>query len=203
VVFRELLDDCGYLGALKRAARDDAEYADRVANVEELLHGLETYEAKNAKRNPTIDRFLQELALTTTDDDDDKQKNRGVTLMTLHKSKGLEFPVVFLAGLDRDVIPSPRAIEEGGIEEERRLFYVGMTRARKKLYLTYSATKVFYGKQRPVIPCQFLYEIPEQFLDGKIGERQKMDKEEYMNNFFEEMKAKLAGQAVPTLRTDL
>ena len=175
--FRELLDDCGYLAALKRAARDDAEYADRVANVEELLHGLETYEAKNASKKPALDRFLQELALAASDDEeDDASQQRGVTLMTLHKSKGLEFPVVFLAGLDRDVIPSPRAIEEGGIEEERRLFYVGMTRAKKKLYLTYPATKVYYGKQRPVIPCPFLHEIPEQFLDGRIGERRRLPK---------------------------
>jgi superfamily I DNA/RNA helicase len=130
------------------------------------------------------------------DEEDEASKQRGVTLMTLHKAKGLEFPVVFLSGLDRDVIPSPRTVEEGGIEEERRLFYVGMTRAKKKLYLTCSATKVFYGKQRPVVPCPFIYEIPEQFMDGKFGEQQKQENEEFANNFFAEMKAKLAGKAV-------
>ena len=67
------------------------------------------------------------------------------------------------------------------------------TRAKKKLYLIYSATKVYYGKQRPVIPCPFLYEIPEQFLDGKIGEQQKQDKQEYMDAFLAEMKVKLSG----------
>jgi len=196
--FRELLDDCGYLGALRRASRDDAEYQERVANVEELLHGLETYEVKAGARGASLTRFLQEMALTASDDEEDDSKKRGVTLMTLHKSKGLEFPVVFLAGLDRDVIPSPRAVEEGGIEEERRLFYVGMTRAKKKLYLTYPATKVFYSKQRKVIPSPFLYEIPEEFLDGKIGAQQQQDKEEYMGRFFEEMKARLAGKAILT-----
>ncbi|MBN1131205.1 MAG: UvrD-helicase domain-containing protein [Chitinispirillaceae bacterium] len=191
--FRALLDECGYLAALKRASRDDAEYADRLANVEEMLHGLDTYETKNKNRHPTLDRFLQELALSVSDNDnDEKESKRGVTLMTLHKSKGLEFPVVFLAGLDRDVIPSPRSVEEGNIEEERRLFYVGMTRAQKQLFLTLSASKVFRGKVRQVVQCSFLTEIPEQFLDGKIGEQHKEDKEQFLNAFFAEMKLKFA-----------
>jgi DNA helicase II / ATP-dependent DNA helicase PcrA len=193
--FRAMLDDCGYLAALKRASRDDAEYADRLANVEEMLHGLDTFETRNKGRNPTLDRYLQELALTMSEDEDDeKEKQRGVTIMTLHKSKGLEFPVVFLAGLDRDIIPSPRSVEEGNIEEERRLFYVGMTRAQKKLFLTLSASKVFRGKVRQVIPSSFLTEIPEQFLDAKIGEQHKEDKEQFLNDFFAEMKLKFAAQ---------
>jgi DNA helicase-2/ATP-dependent DNA helicase PcrA len=158
-----------------------------------MLHGLDTFETKNKNRHPTLDRFLQELALATSEDEvDDKEKKRGVTIMTLHKSKGLEFPVVFLAGLDRDIIPSPRSVEEGNIEEERRLFYVGMTRAQKKLYCTLSATKVFRGKVRQVIPCSFLTEIPEHYLDGKIGEKQHEDKTEFLNGFFAEMKLKFA-----------
>jgi DNA helicase-2/ATP-dependent DNA helicase PcrA len=193
--FCSLLEECGYLSALKRASRDDAEYADRYANVEEMLHGLNTFEAKNKNRHPTLDRFLQELALSTNEDEEDEKENkRGVTLMTLHKSKGLEFPIVFLAGLDRDIIPSPRSVEEGNIEEERRLFYVGMTRAQKRLYLTLSASKVFRGKVRPVIPCSFLTEIPEQFLDGKIGEQHKEDKEQFLNDFFAEMRTKFAAK---------
>ena len=136
------------------------------------------------------------LALTMSDsEEDDKESKRGVTLMTLHKSKGLEFPVVFLGGLDRDVIPSPRSVEEGNIEEERRLFYVGMTRAKSKLFLTLSASKVFRGKVRQVIPCSFLSEIPERYLDGKIGEQHKEDKEQFLKDFFAEMKLKLAENA--------
>jgi superfamily I DNA/RNA helicase len=194
-----MLDACGYMAALKRAARDDAEYAERLANVEEILHGLETFESKNKRKNPTIERFLQELALSASDDeaDEDDGKKRGVSLMTLHKSKGLEFPVVFLAGLDRDVIPSPRSVQEGNIEEERRLFYVGMTRAQKKLFLTYAATKVFRGKARRVVPCQFLSEIPEGFLDGKIGEQYKAEKEQFLNDFFAKMKLKFAESEKP------
>jgi DNA helicase II / ATP-dependent DNA helicase PcrA len=192
--FREVLDACGYMAALKRASRDDAEYADRLANVEEMLHGLETYEVRNKKSKPTLDKFLHELALVNSEDDkeEDEASRRGATLMTLHKSKGLEFPVVFLASLDRDIVPSPRAVEEGNIEEERRLFYVGMTRAKKKLYLTYPASKVFRGKTRQVVPCPFLYEIPEEFLDGKIGEKEQAEKSEFIDNFFKEMKLKFA-----------
>jgi superfamily I DNA/RNA helicase len=120
---------------------------------------------------------------------------KGVTLMTLHKSKGLEFPVVFLAGLDKDYIPSPRAIQEGNIDEERRLFYVGMTRARQRLYCTYPGTKVFRSKIRVVTPCPFLREIPEEFLDGKIGEREDQEKMEFLDDFFKKMKEKFGSEA--------
>lgn len=195
--FKEVLEASGYLGLLKQVSKNDDEYKMRLDNVEEMIHGLETFEFRFKNKKPTLAQYLQDIALLSSDDkDNDEQRNRGVTLMTLHKSKGLEFPVVFLAGLDSDHIPSPMAIKEGMIEEERRLFYVGMTRARKQLYLTYPASKVFRGKLRPITPCRFLNEIPEQFLDGKIGDRQDEEKLEYFDNFFKEMQAKLS--AVPT-----
>lgn len=195
---REILKETGYLEHLARAYKDDDTHAIRLENIEELLHGIEQYEHKFRKKKPTLSGYLQEIALATSDEEDDSDKpSKGVTLMTLHKSKGLEFPVVFLAGLDKDYIPSPRAIEEGKIDEERRLFYVGMTRAQKRLFLTYPGTKVFRGKQRNVTPCPFLREIPEEFLDGKIGEKEDQEKIEFIDNFFKQMKEKLANANVP------
>ncbi|MFP4164467.1 MAG: ATP-dependent helicase [Chitinispirillaceae bacterium] len=189
--FRTILTECGYFELLKRAYKEEGEAEKRLENVEEMVHGLEIYEAKFKRKKPTLSGYLQEIALMATDDneDDEKQKN-SVTLMTFHKSKGLEFPVVFLAGLDREVIPSPRAVAEGQIEEERRLFYVGMTRAQKILYLTYPGQKVFRKKLKKVTPCPFLMEIPEEFLEGKIGERQDEEKMEYIDDFFKQMKTK-------------
>lgn len=191
ITVRELLNDTGYLAHLQKAYKDDDTYKMRMENIEEILHGIEYYEHKFKKKKPTLSGYLQEVALLSSEEnEEDDQKKKGVVMMTLHKSKGLEFPVVFLAGLDKDYIPSPRAIEEGKIDEERRLFYVGMTRAQKRLYLTYPGTKVSRGKQKNVTPCPFLREIPEEFLDGKIGQKQDEEKMEYMDNFFKEMQEK-------------
>ena len=194
---RDLLDATGYTALLARASKEDENPERRKENIEELIHGIETYEHKHKRKTPTLSGYLQEIALITGDEeeDDKDRKKRGTVLMTLHKSKGLEFPVVFLAGLDRDYIPSPRAVEEGNIDEERRLFYVGMTRARKRLYLTYPGTKVSYGKVRQVIPCPFLYEIPEEFLDGKIGEKQDEEKQQYLDDFFKQMQLKFGSNS--------
>ncbi len=190
---RELLNATGYMSHLARASKDDENPERRKENIEEFIHGIEIYEHKYKRKKPTLSGYLHEIALMTSDDKDKDTDNKSsrTVLMTLHKSKGLEFPVVFLAGLDRDYIPSPRAIAEGGIDEERRLFYVGMTRAKQRLYLTYPGTKVSYGKVRQVVPCPFLFEIPEEFLDGKIGEKQDEEKQLFVEDFFKQMKLKL------------
>ncbi|MBN1601922.1 MAG: UvrD-helicase domain-containing protein [Chitinispirillaceae bacterium] len=192
---RTLLTETKYLEHLARAYKDEDDRTHRVENVEEMLHGIEIYERKFRKKTPTLSGFLQEIALmaSETDDSEKDSKPKGVTMMTLHKSKGLEFPVVFLAGLDKDYVPSPRAIQEGNIDEERRLFYVGMTRARQRLYCTYPGTKVSRGKIRTVTPCPFLREIPEEYLDGKIGEREDQEKMEYLDDFFKKMKERFNG----------
>lgn len=193
ITARQMIAEIGYLEHLERASKDDKDPSRRLENVEEILHGLEIYEQKFKRKKPTLDGYIQEITLITSEKDEDEgQQNRGVVLMTLHKSKGLEFDVVFLSNLDKDYIPSPRSITEGKIDEERRLFYVGMTRAKKQLYLTFPGTKVFRGKVKTVTPCPFLNEIPEEFLDGKIGEKQDEEKIEFLDNFFKELKGQFS-----------
>ncbi|KMQ51153.1 ATP-dependent DNA helicase UvrD/PcrA [Chitinispirillum alkaliphilum] len=187
---KSLLEECNYFDLLKRAYKEQEQHEQRLENIKELFHGLEIYESKYRKKIPTLSGYLQEIALVTSNQDDQDGPKRGVVLMTLHKSKGLEFPVVFLSGLDREVMPSPRAVEEGKIDEERRLFYVGMTRAQKKLFLTYPGTKMFRGKQKTVTPSPFMREIPQEYLEGVIGEKQDQEKLDFLDDFFKEMDQK-------------
>ena len=108
--------------------------------------------------------FLQQIALVA--DADTRSDDEGlVTLMTLHNAKGLEYPIVFIAGCEDGVFPHSRAIEEGALEEERRLFYVGITRAMRKLYLHYARRRAVFGAQSYGLPSRFLDEIPGDLLE--------------------------------------
>jgi DNA helicase-2/ATP-dependent DNA helicase PcrA len=108
--------------------------------------------------------FLQQIALLA--DADSRRDDDGmITLMTLHNAKGLEYPVVFIAGCEEGVFPHSRALDEGGIEEERRLFYVGVTRAMRELYLTYARRRRLFGEPMASLPSSFLNEIPDELLD--------------------------------------
>jgi superfamily I DNA/RNA helicase len=188
-----ILNSCGYFDALKKAYNKDDTAADRIEHVKEMVHGLQTYEVK--RKSPTLSGYLQELALQSSDKADDKRGEKdAVTFMTIHKAKGLEFPIVYLPGLDDSQFPSSRSVEEGNIEEERRLFYVAMTRAQRHLVCTYPNTRVFRKQDKKVTPCRFLFEIPPEYLEGPIGERGEEDYREFVSDFFSEMKQKFAQQ---------
>ncbi|HEX7510943.1 MAG TPA: UvrD-helicase domain-containing protein [Chitinivibrionales bacterium] len=194
---RAILKECDYMHLLHRASKDEAAAGMREENVEEILRGLEAYEKKMGGKTPTLSGYLQELSLIKNDEsDDDESSQHGVHLMTLHKAKGLEFPVVFLCNLDDAIFPSPRAIAEGGIEEERRLFYVGMTRARKRLILSYPALKEFRKKSVTVTPCRFIREIPEEFVDTGFSEQKQAEKEQFVADFFEGMRKSFADKGL-------
>ena len=112
-----------------------------------------------------LDVFLQQIALVA-DADSRKDEEEGlVTLMTLHNAKGLEYPVVFIVGCEDGVFPHSRALDEGGLEEERRLFYVGVTRAMRKLYLTHARRRVVFGAQAYGLPSRFLDEVPAELTE--------------------------------------
>jgi ATP-dependent DNA helicase UvrD/PcrA len=108
--------------------------------------------------------FLQEIALLA-DADSRRDEDGLITLMTLHNAKGLEYPVIFIAGCEEGVFPHARALDEGGIEEERRLFYVGITRAMRELYLTYARRRRLFGEPTASLPSSFLQEIPDELVD--------------------------------------
>ena len=126
---------------------------------------------------PTISGFLQDIALTTSDQDRDKESKLdrdAVVLMTLHSAKGLEFAEVYMVGMEEGTLPHARSVagDAAAIDEERRLCYVGVTRARRRLTLTLALSRQKWGKPRPTIPSRFLYEITGQTKNPNYLRRQ-------------------------------
>ncbi|MDP6837845.1 MAG: UvrD-helicase domain-containing protein [Planctomycetota bacterium] len=160
------------------AQMDDENLADREANLDELRSHAEEYDRLNPEGG--LGGFLEEIALVSEVDDleDDTDK---VTLMTLHSAKGLEFPAVFMAGLEEEILPHGRALAEGvdgeeaALEEERRLCYVGMTRAMERLMLSWARTRLHFGETRYQRPSRFLDEIPGEFVEGMDGEGEEAE----------------------------
>jgi DNA helicase-2/ATP-dependent DNA helicase PcrA len=157
----EALQETGYLDALK--AERTIEAQGRIENLEELVNVAVEYEAA-AGEAATLGEFLQQVALVA--DADGRTDDEGlVTLMTLHNAKGLEYPIVFMIGCEEGVFPHSRALDEGGLEEERRLCYVGITRAERDLYLTYARTRTVFGARSYGAPSRFVDEIPAELTD--------------------------------------
>jgi len=163
--YHAVLDATEYVNKLK--ILDTPEAQGRIDNLEELDSAITEFE-KERGEEATLAAFLEEIALVTDADKHDVEKINCVTLMTLHISKGLEFPIVFIVGLEDGLFPSSRSLDEdqmGQGEEERRLFYVGMTRARQKLFLTHARTRKVWGSDQMFPPSRYLAEIPPQYLE--------------------------------------
>jgi DNA helicase-2/ATP-dependent DNA helicase PcrA len=144
----------------------------RWENIQELLSAISEFTDEN--ESPTLEQFLQEIALIADVDKTDTTQNN-VTLMTLHAAKGLEFPVVFIAGVEEGLLPLMNGFVNGeDIEEERRLMYVGITRAMKKLYLTTVNVRYRFGDSTYATPSRFIAEINEQYLQREQSRRQKI-----------------------------
>jgi DNA helicase-2/ATP-dependent DNA helicase PcrA len=157
-----MLAQTGYIEALE--AERTIEAQGRIENLEQLVEVGREFDASAEPERDTLDVFLQEIALVA--DADARSDDEGlVTLMTLHNAKGTEYPTVFIAGCEEGVFPHSRALDEGGLEEERRLFYVGVTRAMRELYLTYAQRRAVFGAQTFGLRSRFLNEIPAELLD--------------------------------------
>ncbi len=156
---RELLLAVNYAAEVERCYPDPVAKQVRWAAVEEVLNLAENYVRRT--KGPTLEGFLEELALSTeeTADEEDETTRDVVTLMTLHSAKGLEFERVYLVGVEEGLLPHQRSIAEDTIEEERRLMYVGITRARRHLTLTRAKSRAKYGQRIPCVPSRFLFEM--------------------------------------------
>jgi DNA helicase-2/ATP-dependent DNA helicase PcrA len=160
-----ILQETGYLEALE--AERTIEAQGRIENLEELVGAAREFDARgplSGDGDATLERYLQEVALVA--DADSRRDDEGlVTLMTLHNAKGLEYPIVFMIGCEEGVFPHSRSLDEGSLEEERRLCYVGITRAMRDLYLTYARRRSVFGAQNYGLPSRFLSEIPLDLTD--------------------------------------
>ena len=177
-LFNKMLEVTGYSASLLLDAEKGEE---RLENISELMNNIANFVRENGE-DATLNGFLEEVSLLTDIDSYNAQAD-AVVLMTLHSAKGLEFPVVFIPGMENGIFPSDSNLfERENLEEERRLAYVGITRAKQRLYLSHALSRMLYGKTRRNRISQFLSEIPEKLTENK-GRQQGMPHNEG-NSFF-------------------
>jgi len=158
----EMLEKTGYADSILKEEPQEAQ--SRMENIEEFRS--KAYEYQNGVENPSFAGFLDNISLVSDVDNLDSEQD-AVVLMTLHSAKGLEFPVVFMCGMERGLFPSAMSEqEEGGMEEERRLCYVGITRAKEKLFITAARYRTIYGQTSPQLLSPFVEEIPDELFDN-------------------------------------
>jgi DNA helicase-2/ATP-dependent DNA helicase PcrA len=163
---QELVGLIGFERHLEEAYGPEAD--ERIDNVRELVADANDFDTTRSDEG--LERFLEERALVQDADDAGVERADAVQLMTLHSAKGLEFRAVFIAGLEEERLPHRRSTTEVALEEERRLLYVGITRAREHLWLSHAGQRFTFGRVEPAIPSRFLFEIPPELLEGGAGE---------------------------------
>ncbi len=162
-VYTKVLNQTEYIEILKK--KNPLEAENKSENLEAFYNALEAFEKKH-KRKAKIELFLEELSLSSDSEDEEQHSSDCVHLMTLHASKGLEFPVVFIIGCNENLLPSSQSTQSSQLlEEERRLFYVGMTRAKEKLYLSYSHTRKNWGVEVHYLSSRFLSDLPDDYIE--------------------------------------
>jgi len=180
--FSALIDEIDYREYVKDVFKTNDAAMRRLDSLDAFIGSISYYE--HNEHSPSLYGFLETLALTDKPEDRDEKNNGGVTLISFHSSKGLEFPVVFIAGVEEDILPHKKSGHD--IEEERRLFYVGITRAMKKLYISYTDQRIKYGKETPSTPSRFIDEIPgdiisrASWLTREDPEDEERDAESYL-----------------------
>ena len=162
-----VLNESGYLEAL--AAERTVEAEGRAENLEALVAGAAEFDVAREREGESeispLDEYLQQISLYTEQDGLPDEDQQLVTLMTLHNAKGLEYDTVFIVGCEDGAFPHMRALEEGGEEEERRLCYVGITRARKRLYMTWARARSLFGRSESNLPSRFIDELPVELTE--------------------------------------
>jgi DNA helicase II / ATP-dependent DNA helicase PcrA len=190
-----LILEVGYMDHLKKLAKEPDDFAGWENGIKELLKSMTGYEERN--RADGLGGFLDEITLNDErEEKDDIEKKKGVCLITLHASKGLEFPNVYLPGIEQGILPHRRSYEEGRVDEERRLFYVGITRAKQKLTISHTRTRMKWGQKQTCLPSPFLKELDRKYvtdLDYTRHMNETVTQEEN-TNFFAGLRAMLSDE---------
>lgn len=181
-ILEELIAEIDYEAFICRSCKTEVEEQKRLITVGDVKAGLRKFWAPGK----LLRDYLSQVSLDQDDQDEDVEKMPGVCLITMHAAKGLEFPVVYLVGLEEGILPHKRSLEEGSCDEERRLLYVGITRAQEKLMMTYCATRLRYGDRMPCERSSFLNEIPADLFAFQTWEEimQSETTEEEESDFF-------------------
>jgi superfamily I DNA/RNA helicase len=181
VKVKEFLNDAGYLGGLQKVYKDREESLKRRENVYEFISAIAEFEKKSASP-ATLQDYLESYALLEENDkvEDQSENSNGVTLTTIHAAKGLEYPCILQVAMETNIFPHQRSIMEGSVEEELRLFYVSMTRAKQQLLISYSSSRLDKGVERNQHPSEFIKYLPEDIVDVCTPEDliKPMDKDE-------------------------
>ncbi|CAK7192285.1 ATP-dependent DNA helicase PcrA [Commensalibacter sp. Nvir] len=189
----QLLELSGYIDMWKNDSSPDS--IGRLENLKELIHALADFHS--------LEEFLEHISLIM--DNDDSTSDNKITLMTLHAAKGLEFETVFLPGWEEGLFPSQRTLDENGnlgLEEERRLAYVGITRAKKKLFISHANTRLIYGNWQSSIPSRFIEELPEQYIDKTILHKEKYAQQNYLYGASQTKKSKKTNSIPSNIRNN-
>ena len=181
-VLHGLIKEIEYIPWIERGCKTDQERQQRGEGIQSVIDSLR----KHTEKGKSLQKFLDASALASEREDEDLEKKQGATLITLHASKGLEFPIVFLVGLEEGFLPHTRSIAEGTKDEERRLLYVGITRAKDQLTMTYCATRIKWGQETGCQPSSFIGELDDAHLnhttyDDILGAAPSTDE---LENFF-------------------
>ena len=164
-VLSHIIEQTGYVTELQQQGTDEAD--NRIANIYELYNAVQQFQEDNEETS--LEAFLASASLASDLDGLDEQQQK-VSLMTLHSAKGLEFPIVFLVGMEQGLLPHNRTLNDPlEIEEERRLCYVGITRAQEQLFLTYTRERRLWGNREPAVSSQFLMELPGELINSNIN----------------------------------
>lgn len=184
----KFLDETGYLEELKRQEKNAEIAENRIRNVRELVEKLDENAAAISDPMERLQTFLEEMTLDNDREEDKEKKGDAVTLITMHSCKGLEFPHVYIVGLEDGLLPHARSKVENTLDEERRLFYVAITRAMKSLTLSYCSGRKKYGQLMPCHPSPFLNELPKELVQVEDGKAKKPVSMEVGQNLFAAMK---------------
>ena len=178
----KFLDEIAYHSEILNSSDTKEQGSKKIENIESLMNGILEYERGN--KNATLKNYLDRILLMSMEENEEEEKKKGIMLMSIHSAKGLEFPYVYISGMEEGIIPHHKSSSEKEIEEERRLCYVAMTRAKKHLTLTYCLSRTKMGKKIECAPSIFLEEMQKG-----LPENMAMDEEEFISN----LKASLKG----------